>query len=411
MRSPTKAFLKKAVHHNKAVSKAGMLERLFTLWFNGFVYNQIWEDPRVDATAMELDEHSRILAISSGGCNILNYLAHKPEKIVAVDLNICHMSLTRLKLAGIKHLPSYEDFYTFFGHGDVRQNVQMYDQHLRPNLDDTTRQYWESRRWISKRVGSRRIHYFAKGFYDYSKLGQFIRFVHLLARVTRRDPQAILRATSHQEQIEIYERDIAPFFENRMVRFLGKLPVTVFSLGIPPSQHQVMKDDSNGQIVDLFEGRLRKLACGFPLEDNYFTWQAFGRSYDHQTKQALPTYLQEANFQTLRDHAGNVETHIISLIEYLHQQPDNSLNRFVLLDSQDWMPPHVIADLWGQIARVGQPGSRVIFRTAGDGSPIEAALPHELMHQYTYDRELSRKLHDQDRSAIYGMFHMYHLNK
>ena len=165
------------------------------------------------------------------------------------------------------------------------------------------------------------------------------------------------------------------------------------------------------RFVDLFEQRLRKLACGFPLEDNYFTWQAFGRSYDHQTKQALPPYLHEDNYQTLRECVSNVETHIVSLIEYLHQQPDNSLNRFVLLDSQDWMPPNVIAELWGQMARVGQPGSRVIFRTAGDQSPIEPALPAELMRQYSYDRELSQKLHDQDRSAIYGMFHMYHLNK
>ena len=411
MRSPTKNFLKKAVHHNKAASKAGMLERLFTLWFNGFVYNQIWEDPRVDAEAMQLDEKSRILAISSGGCNILNYLSHKPEKIVAVDLNICHMSLTRLKLAGIKHLPNYDDFYTFFGLGNVQDNVQMYYDYIQMNLDETTRKYWESRKWISKGAGSKRIHYFAKGFYDYSKLGQFIRFVHLIAKITRRDPQAILRAASHQEQIEIYERDVAPFFENRFVRFLGKLPVTVFSLGIPPSQHEVMKQDSNGQIVDLFEGRLRKLACGFPLEDNYFTWQAFGRSYDHQTKQALPPYLQEQNYKTLQECAGRVETHIVSLIEYLYAQPDNSLNRFVLLDSQDWMPPHVIAELWGQIARVGQPGSRVIFRTAGDQSPIEAALPAELMTQYTYERKESLKFHAQDRSAIYGMFHIYELAK
>ena len=73
------------------------------------------------------------------------------------------------------------------------------------------------------------------------------------------------------------------------------------------------------------------------------------------------------------------------------------------------MPPQVIAELWGQIARVGQPGSRVIFRTAGDRSPIESALPGELMQQYAYDRQVSMDLHKQDRSAIYGMFHLYHL--
>ena len=107
----TEANLKKAVHHHRLASKRGLLERLFTLWFRGFVYNQIWEDPRVDAEALNIGPHSSLLTISSGGCNVLNYLVHKPKKIVAVDLNSNHMCLTRLKLAAVKHLPDYETFY------------------------------------------------------------------------------------------------------------------------------------------------------------------------------------------------------------------------------------------------------------------------------------------------------------
>ena len=75
----TEANLKKAVHHHRLASKRGLLERLFTLWFRGFVYNQIWEDPRVDAEALNIGPHSSLLTISSGGCNVLNYLVHKPS--------------------------------------------------------------------------------------------------------------------------------------------------------------------------------------------------------------------------------------------------------------------------------------------------------------------------------------------
>jgi S-adenosylmethionine-diacylglycerol 3-amino-3-carboxypropyl transferase len=71
------------------------------------------------------------------------------------------------------------------------------------------------------------------------------------------------------------------------------------------------------------------------------------------------------------------------------------------------MPPQVIEELWREIARVGEPGSRIIFRTAGELSPIESALPAELHRRFIYDRATSRRLHDQDRSAIYGMFHVY----
>ena len=67
MSSTTARYLEGAVHHHRALSPRGMSERLFTFWFNSFVYNQIWEDPRVDLKALALRPDSRMLTISSGG--------------------------------------------------------------------------------------------------------------------------------------------------------------------------------------------------------------------------------------------------------------------------------------------------------------------------------------------------------
>jgi S-adenosylmethionine-diacylglycerol 3-amino-3-carboxypropyl transferase len=58
---------------------------------------------------------------------------------------------------------------------------------------------------------------------------------------------------------------------------------------------------------------------------------------------------------------------------------------------------------------VGGPDTRVIFRTAGEKSPIESALSPETRGRFHYDAERSRSLHAQDRSAIYGMFHLYEM--
>jgi S-adenosylmethionine-diacylglycerol 3-amino-3-carboxypropyl transferase len=77
----TAQLLRAAVHQSPITSKQGLLERLFTAYFDAFVYNQIWEDPRVDLAALELTPESRILTISSGGCNVLNYLIHGPAQI------------------------------------------------------------------------------------------------------------------------------------------------------------------------------------------------------------------------------------------------------------------------------------------------------------------------------------------
>ena len=48
--------LKGAVHRNRLMSKAGLLERLFTMAFKGLVYPQIWEDPSVDLEGLEIPE-------------------------------------------------------------------------------------------------------------------------------------------------------------------------------------------------------------------------------------------------------------------------------------------------------------------------------------------------------------------
>ena len=45
----------------------------------GFVYNQIWEDPDVDLEALALQPHHTLITIASGGCNVLNYLAADPR--------------------------------------------------------------------------------------------------------------------------------------------------------------------------------------------------------------------------------------------------------------------------------------------------------------------------------------------
>ena len=49
-----KKLLGAAVHNHKVTSKRGLLERMFTMAFSGFVYPQIWEDPVVDMEALQL---------------------------------------------------------------------------------------------------------------------------------------------------------------------------------------------------------------------------------------------------------------------------------------------------------------------------------------------------------------------
>ena len=59
------AALRAAVHQHAPTSLMGLQQRLFSFWFNSFIYNQIWEDPRVDLQALQLTAESRVLTIAS----------------------------------------------------------------------------------------------------------------------------------------------------------------------------------------------------------------------------------------------------------------------------------------------------------------------------------------------------------
>jgi S-adenosylmethionine-diacylglycerol 3-amino-3-carboxypropyl transferase len=404
-------MLAQAVHQSRWWTWQGLTERLFTAWFGGFVYNQIWEDPRVDLEALQLTPQSRILTIASGGCNILNYLVHAegPAAILAVDLNCHHMYLTRLKIEAVRRLPSHDDFFRFFGHADDPINVTNFRRFIRTHLDEPTRRFWESRRgWRFFR--GPRIGYFAKNFYNHAKFGQLMRITHALAKLTKRNPALMLAAQSLEEQRRVFEETYGPFFDHWFIRMTGRMPLVCYSLGIPPRQYRALRGDS-ASIVDVYRERVQRLACQFPVQDNYFTWQAFGRSYDTAGKQALPEYLREERWNVLSQRIDRVQTHITSATTLLQQQPDESMDRFVFLDAQDWMKSHEITDLWTEVARVGKPGSRIIFRTAAADSPVETALPPELRQRFTYHREASADLYQRDRSAIYGGFHLYTLDR
>lgn len=398
-------LLKDAAVNHKLTSKRGVLERLFTLMFQGFVYNQIWEDPDVDVAALRVKPSSRIITIASGGCNVVNYLAADPAKVIAVDLNPNHIALTRLKLAALNYLPTYEDFFNFFGYANSKENRVAYDTFLVDRLDDTTRKYWES--WIPLR--GRRINMFARNLYRYGLLGRFLTVLNTVARMHGKKLNDMLTAKTPQEQREIFERTISPLFDSKFVKALSKMPVSFYALGIPPAQFDELNKASKGDPAGLIRRRIEKLACDFPINENYFAWQAFGRRYDTEDRQGVPPYLQRETYEVIRQRTGRVETHLASMTDYLASLPVRSLDCYVLLDAQDWMNEEQITALWEQITRTAAPGARVIFRTAGPDSPLERKLPPQVLANWVYEPEDAQAYFDKDRSSIYGGFHIYTL--
>jgi S-adenosylmethionine-diacylglycerol 3-amino-3-carboxypropyl transferase len=395
-----------AVLRHDHLSKQGILERAFTFAFRGLVYAQIWEDPDVDMEALQITPDSHVVTIASGGCNVLSYLTANPRKITAVDLNTAHIALNKLKQQAALHLPDHAAFHSFFARADRPENVEAYKRHVRPYLDESSRRYWESR----DLVGRRRINGFKTGFYKKGLLGNLIGFVHLMARAYRIDPTEILQAKSREEQRRIFEEKFAPFFDKKFLRWLVDQPAALFGFGIPPVQYDLLKADDRQGITGALKSRLEKLACDFDLKDNYFAWQAFGRGYGEGPNAPLPPYLKAENYKDVVERADRVEIRHENMADYLESMPAQSLDRYILLDAQDWMTDAQLTRIWTEITRTAKPGARVLYRTAAIPDVVKGHIPDALMDQWEYAPQ--DKLDDwtrRDRSSVYGATHLWTL--
>ncbi|MCT2399362.1 DUF3419 family protein [Novosphingobium mangrovi (ex Huang et al. 2023)] len=390
-----------AVVRHESPRAARLLDKAFALAFKGLVYAQIWEDPVADMEALQIRPDSRIITIASGGCNALSYLTADPAGITVVDLNTAHIALNNLKHTAIRHLTDYADLRRFIAEADHPENLATYRERLAPHLDEETRRYWEGR----DLVGRRRIKAFTKGIYRHGLLGNFIGVAHKLARLYKIDPSEILGAGSLEDQRRVFDERFAPIFERKLVRWLTNHPASLFGLGIPPAQYDALAGEQ--RMADVLRARLEKLACHFPVNDNYFAWQAFGRAYGKTEEAPLPPYLQAANLPLVRDRLDRLDLRHANFVHVLAESGEASLDRYILLDAQDWMTDEQLTELWSQITRTARPGARVLFRTAAEPSLLPGRVPDAILDKWDYREAESQAATLADRSSIYGGVHLY----
>jgi S-adenosylmethionine-diacylglycerol 3-amino-3-carboxypropyl transferase len=405
-KTPKNGAVRGAVLRHENLTKQGILERAFTFAFRGLVYAQIWEDPEVDMEALAITPESHVVTIASGGCNVFSYLTANPRKITAVDLNPAHIALNKLKQQAALRLPDHAAFHRFFGQANRPENVEAYKTYIRPHLDATSRAYWEGR----APNGVRRINGFKTGFYRKGLLGRLIGFVHFMTRAYGVDPRDILKSRNRAEQREFFETRMVPVFEKKFLRWLVDQPAALFGFGIPPVQYDLLKADDNQGITGALRSRLEKLACDFDFKDNYFAWQAFGRGYGEGPDAPLPPYLRAANHADVRARADRVEIRHENFADYLESMPAQSLDRYILLDAQDWMTDAQLTRLWSEITRTAKPGSRVLYRTAAIPDVVAGHIPAAILDQWEYaPREVLDDYNRRDRSAVYGATHLWML--
>ena len=147
----------------------------------------------------------------------------------------------------------------------------------------------------------------------------------------------MLEARTIEEQQDIFAREIAPAFDHPVLRWITSNRASLFGLGIPPVQYDALSDNGARPMSDVLKERACRLATGFDLKDNYFAWQAFGRGYAAGGTGPCPPYLSKDNFLAIKTRTNRVSVVHDNMIRFLANEPAGSLDRYVLLDAQDWM--------------------------------------------------------------------------
>lgn len=362
------------------------------------VYNACWEDPRIDRQLLELKNDSRILMITSAGCNALDYLLDNPSKIVCVDINPRQNYLLELKIK-MAALLEYEDFWLFFGMGAHPRHREVL-AHILPQLSEHSRQYWEKHQDWFNPVSRRGSFYFHGSFgtmaWVFSKLVPF--FIS--------EYQTKLGAFLNSSTLDEQRQNIPIRVQAKMIRLIGQIAGTRISLamnGISSRQIRMIKKEFPGGLPSFITKIFNQVTLNLPVGDNYFWRVSLTGCYTHR---CAPNYLKKENYPVVRSRSKAIEIHHQSVTRYLQHNPSEKFTHFVLLDHLDWMTfgkSDALAEEWRLILQISAPGARIIFRSAGLTNRF---LPGFVFERVKFFPELAAPLHSLDRVGSYGSLHL-----
>jgi S-adenosylmethionine-diacylglycerol 3-amino-3-carboxypropyl transferase len=372
-------------------------EKIFSfIHGHSLIYNTCWEDPRLDHELLQLTPESQVVAITSAGCNVLDYLVEVPATIHAVDVNSRQNALLSLKMAMIEH-GDHDSLFTLFGRGGGPSYRKTYTA-LRPYLPVWARKFWDVKIGYFSPRGWR------PSFYWHGGAGIFAWFFQnlLVKRGPLRRPLGeLVNARSLEEQRRLYD-EVEPHLFRRPITWMLRRPAAMACIGVPTPQLSLIESQYPGGLVAFIRESLRRVFTTVPMKENYF-WRVYlTGSY---SPDCCPRYLQPENFQTLRQRLTRVTLHNTTVTRFLRENPGN-YSHFILMDHQDWLAFHnhdALREEWEEIFRNSRPGARILMRSAGLNVGF---LPAAALSRLRFFPHLTQKLHQQDRVGTYGSLHL-----
>ena len=357
------------------------------------IYNTCWEDPRIDRQLMQLRADSRVVMITSAGCNAFDYLLDGPAEIHAIDVNFRQNALLELKRAMIRR-GDFADLFELFGIGSHEKYRPLY-RAMRADLPDYARKFWDEKISFFD-PGSMK-----KSFYYHGTAGSAAWL--LGGALFRAKPNiknfalCLLDADTTAQQREIYAL-LEPKIWGKLSNWLVRQRIVMTLLGVPAPQIGLIESTYPGGLTAYVKDKLRHVMTGLPARENYF-WRVYiTGSY---TLTCCPNYLRQENLAPLAARADRIHTHTCTVTNFLRENP-GVYSHYILLDHQDWLAwhdPAALLEEWELILANSRPGTKILLRSAGLDLDF---VPEAIRARLRFFPQLTNELHATDRVGTYG---------
>ena len=351
--------------------------------FKRILYSQAWEDPDCDREGLAIGPEDDVLAIGASGDNALAFVLARPRSVTAIDFNPNQNHLLELKVSALETLDP-DDLHAFLGVRPSGSRAFFY-RHVRATLSPAAREFWDAHPELIER-GVIHVGRF-EGF-----LGLFRRFVLPVVQ-RRRTVERLFSTDTVEEQQALYREA----WDSRAWRTLFRLFFSRFMIGRLGRDPAFFKYVEVDQVGEAFRRRCEHALTELPVRENWFLEYIALGTY----RRAFPPYLRPENLPLLRERArATLRLEVGAFEEFLPRRPAGSYSCFYLSDIFEWMSEEAFAQLLRQFCRVARPGARLTWRNL----LVPRVRPAGCDDLIEVDEPLSRKLHWQDRSFVYGNF-------
>ena len=289
-----------------------------------------WEDFIPIQEALNVKSTDTVLTITSGGCNVFNFLLCDPKKVISVDYNPYQKYLMELKIESIRNL-NYQSFLEIMGVRSSSSRIKHYEA-IRKYLSPQAQEYWDHNRYPIESgllyVGEKNVKF----------LGKLLRFLKGKDKL-----EYFLNLKTIEEQSDYFYKKIYGFQWRLLLNFVfsnysSKIILCLRMLrDYPVKKKRPTEYFRYIQKISYPKNQREKVENIFtkiPIKDNYFASIILLNRYVNEN--AFPQYLKKESYDILKKRIDRIQLKTATIGEFLKECESKSITKFSLSNIFDW---------------------------------------------------------------------------